>query len=76
MKRKIMKTLAIGVAIVMMVSSLAGCGKSADSNASLTGKISIAGSTSMEKLCEALWKHILTLPSLWNTPVQAQVLSL
>lgn len=35
MKRKIMKTLAIGVAIVMMVSSL-GCGKpSADSNASL-----------------------------------------
>ena len=54
MKRKIMKTLAIGVAIVMMVSSLAGCGKSADSNASLTGKISIAGSTSMEKLCEAM----------------------
>lgn len=54
MKRKIMKTLAIGVAIVMMASSLAGCGKSADSNASLTGKISIAGSTSMEKLCEAM----------------------
>lgn len=54
MKRKIMKTLAIGVAIVMTVGSLAGCGKSTDANASLTGKISIAGSTSMEKLCEAM----------------------
>lgn len=54
MKRNIMKTLTVGAAIVMAAGSLAGCGKEADSKASLKGKISLAGSTSMEKLCEAM----------------------
>lgn len=63
MKRKFMKTAAVCMAAMMMLGSLAACG-SAESEApeetaggngtELTGNISLAGSTSMEKLCEAM----------------------
>lgn len=61
MKSKFMKTIAAGMAAVMMVGSLAGCGSSNDNKPAdgkaeqeLSGTISLAGSTSMEKLCEAM----------------------
>lgn len=61
MKKSIMKKIAMGMAAVMMIGSLAGCGAGAAGNNSassesavLKGKISLAGSTSMEKLCEAM----------------------
>ena len=61
MKKGIMKKLATGMAAVMVVASLAGCGSGTsagspaqDSQSALKGTISLAGSTSMEKLCEAL----------------------
>lgn len=56
MKSKLIRTLSAGLAAVMMIGSLAGCGKAEEpaGEAVLTGKISLAGSTSMEKLCEAM----------------------
>ncbi len=61
MKSKFMKTIAAGMAAMMMVASLAGCGSSNDTKPAdgkaeqeLSGTISLAGSTSMEKLCEAM----------------------
>lgn len=61
MKKSIMKKIAMGMAAVMMIGSLAGCGAGAAGNNSassesavLKGKLSLAGSTSMEKLCEAM----------------------
>ncbi len=59
MKKKIMKTLAVGMAALMLAASLAACGGASDQGSSgdgaqLSGKISLAGSTSMEKLCEAM----------------------
>ena len=63
MKNRILRTLTMGAASVLMVGALVGCGKTADSTAApaensstsaLAGKISLAGSTSMEKLCEAM----------------------
>jgi len=38
----------------MSISGLFGCGKKADASDDLSGKLSLAGSTSMEKLCEAM----------------------
>jgi len=54
MKNKIMKKLAVGITAMMMVGVLFGCGKSEDAGEALSGKIALAGSTSMEKLCEAM----------------------
>lgn len=61
MNRKLMKSLAVGVAVVTLAASLAGCGSSAGSKSAsektgseLSGTITLAGSTSMEKLCEAM----------------------
>ena len=59
MKKKIMKTLAVGMAALMLAGSLAACGGASNQGPSgdggqLSGKISLAGSTSMEKLCEAM----------------------
>lgn len=57
MKRKI---LAFICAISMMAFAITGCGGNSNSNSdsgdskSLSGTISLAGSTSMEKLCEAM----------------------
>lgn len=61
MKKKLMKTIAVTAAMLMMAGSLAGCGNSTSGSAAegqeggnLSGTISLAGSTSMEKLCEAM----------------------
>ena len=62
MKSKMMKTMAGAMCALMLAGSLAGCGASGNSaadsatagTAPLSGTISLAGSTSMEKLCEAM----------------------
>jgi len=55
MKKRILKTMAACLAATMMLSSLTGCGSSeSKENGELSGKITLAGSTSMEKLCEAM----------------------
>jgi len=57
-KNRFLKAAAIGMSALLLAGSLAAC-SAADTNASagdgaLSGKISLAGSTSMEKLCEAM----------------------
>lgn len=68
--KKIFKVMGVGMTALMMAGALAACGSStgstgtsADTSGSsaavvesteLSGKISLAGSTSMEKLCEAM----------------------
>ena len=65
MKKKLMKTIAISAAVMMMAGSLAGCGNSGSGSAAegqggdLSGTISMAGSTSMEKLCEAMMESFM-----------------
>lgn len=64
MKKKILKTLAVLMAAVLMAAGLAACGEKQEAAPSpapqvkeeqpLSGKLSLAGSTSMEKLCEAM----------------------
>lgn len=49
-KRFLMNVLALG----LMVAVLAGCGTKNEESKALTGSLSLAGSTSMEKLCEAM----------------------
>lgn len=53
MKRIFKKMIAVGMAAVMM-GAFAGCSKNENSSSKVSGKISLAGSTSMEKLCEAM----------------------
>lgn len=52
MKNKTLKTLAAALAVVMTLGSFSGYAAKQESN--LSGTISLAGSTSMEKLCEAM----------------------
>ncbi len=54
MKKCIKKLAVVGMAALMTMGSFAGCGKSESAEKGLSGKISLAGSTSMEKLCEAM----------------------
>ena len=61
MNKKFLKTMAAGMAALMLAGSLVGCGTNASntkdqgsSGAELQGTVSLAGSTSMEKLCEAM----------------------
>lgn len=65
MKKKMLKTMAIAMLAMMMVESLTACGSAAEGNgsvegdasaneANLSGTVTLAGSTSMEKLCEAM----------------------
>ncbi|XME01366.1 phosphate ABC transporter substrate-binding protein [Lachnospiraceae bacterium C1.1] len=54
MKKTIKKTIAVGMAALMLGGSLTGCGSTEASGSELGGKITLAGSTSMEKLCEAM----------------------
>lgn len=59
MKKNYIKRLAVGMTALMMVFSLAACGGSdksvsEETDSALSGKIALAGSTSMEKLCEAM----------------------
>ena len=54
MKNKILKSIAVGMTVVTMLGALVGCGNTKNEESGLSGKISLAGSTSMEKLCEAM----------------------
>ena len=68
MKNRMKKLLVLASAATMMTAAITGCGSSSDgadnnadksadegtSNENLSGSLSLAGSTSMEKLCEAL----------------------
>ena len=51
MKKKI---FAAGAAAGVMAVTFTGCGKKNSESGELTGKLTLAGSTSMEKLCEAM----------------------
>ena len=68
MKNRMKKLLVLATVATMMTAAFTGCGSSSDgadnnadtsadegtSNENLNGSLSLAGSTSMEKLCEAL----------------------
>lgn len=56
MKKNLLKLSGLVAATVLAVSSLVGCGSKDDS---MSGKISLAGSTSMEKVCEALMEGFM-----------------
>ncbi len=53
MKKPLIKTFVLGLAALLIAGGLASCGGS-DAASAESGTISLAGSTSMEKLCEAM----------------------
>ncbi len=57
MKKKIMRAVSVMVAVVLGVGCMTGCG--GNKKNSLSGSISLAGSTSMEKVCEALMEGFM-----------------
>lgn len=70
MKKKITKLMALFLAGCMSMASLIGCGATAETTSSgaatenktetrLTGTVTLAGSTSMEKVCEALMEGFM-----------------
>ena len=64
MKKKITKTLGILLTASMCLAGFTGCGNTGDTaattdNTDVSGTISLAGSTSMEKLCEALMEGFM-----------------
>lgn len=70
MNKNWMKTLAAGMATLMLAGSLVGCGSNDQGNTdtALKGTISLAGSTSMEKLCEAMSESFMeTYPDITVT---------
>lgn len=57
MKKKWFKGVVLGMAAVLCMGMMAGCGSSSsssDSSSDSSSTVSMAGSTSMEKVCEAL----------------------
>lgn len=58
MKKKFMKLSFLCMTLVLVVVGMTGCKKEASSE-ELSGKISLAGSTSMEKVCEALMEGFM-----------------
>lgn len=64
MRKGILKKITAGAAAMMLIGSLVGCGASSESestsedngseSSAVSGTITLAGSTSMEKLCEAM----------------------
>ena len=57
MKKKLLKFLSIATATICAIGCMTGCGsKKKDS---LSGKLTLAGSTSMEKVCEALMEGFM-----------------
>ena len=64
MRKGILKKITVGAAAMMLIGSLVGCGASSESestsedngseSSAVSGTITLAGSTSMEKLCEAM----------------------
>ena len=64
MKKKFLKLGNLAIATMLVISSVAGCGKEESSKNSensneISGKISLAGSTSMEKLCESMMEGFM-----------------
>lgn len=59
MKKKFAKIVGILGAASMMAASLAGCGNSNASGGELSGNLALAGSTSMEKVCEGLMEGFM-----------------
>lgn len=57
MKKKLLRISGLLMAAALSVGALTGCG--ASKSESLTGEISLAGSTSMEKVCEALMEGFM-----------------
>jgi len=51
MKKRIFAAIT---AVCLMAVAFSGCGSKASESGSLNGKVTLAGSTSMEKLCEAM----------------------
>lgn len=56
MKKKLFKMGSLAVAAVMMLGCMSGCGSKKEG---MSGKISLAGSTSMEKVCEGLMEGFM-----------------
>ena len=56
MKKKFVKLLSLATAMVVAVAGFTGCGKR---EKELSGSITLAGSTSMEKVCEALMEGFM-----------------
>ena len=69
MKTKLWKLSGLAMATMLMVGSLAGCGGAADQagdqtagqavDQTVSGKVTLAGSTSMQKVCEALMEGFM-----------------
>lgn len=64
MKKSILKKIAAGLAASLMIFSMAGCGAAeepagTDEPQALTGTITLAGSTSMKKLCDAMSENFM-----------------
>lgn len=64
MKKSILKKIAAGLAASLMIFSMAGCGAAGepagtDEPQALTGTITLAGSTSMKKLCDAMSENFM-----------------
>lgn len=57
MKKKLLKISSLAVASMLVMSSLAGCGS--QKSEKMSGSIALAGSTSMEKVCEALMEGFM-----------------
>lgn len=57
MKKNFLKVMGIALAATLAVTGLVGCGTKSGSD--ISGKISLAGSTSMEKVCEALMEGFM-----------------
>lgn len=57
MKKKLWKLGSLVVAATLCMSAIIGCGAKKDGK--MSGKISLAGSTSMEKACEALMEGFM-----------------
>lgn len=56
MKKKLIKLGSLAIASAMMLGCMAGCGNKKDDEG---GKITLAGSTSMEKVCESLMEGFM-----------------
>jgi len=59
MKKTVKKAAAVMMALAVLCA-LAGCGNTEKKQEGLSGKLSLAGSTSMEKLCEAMSESFMT----------------
>lgn len=59
MKRKITKIMSLLLAGSICTLGLVGCGSTEAPTTDLSGKVSLAGSTSMEKVCEALMEGFM-----------------